>query len=198
MVAEIIAMDGRNLFKNRWMESFGSKSASAGPQLGVFISHSRLDKEKAREVAHALQASKVDYYFDENDADLQLADEQGDHLKVVQCIENGLKACSHLLGIITENTKNSWWVRFEIGSATGRAQDCAHLIDEKVMKLPSYIKAGKILADREEMRKWLPSETVKTARASSIIIELSKILAVAGDYPSFLPSKRTINDLAFY
>lgn len=92
-------MDGRNLFKSRWMESFASKCASVGPRLGVFISHSRLDKEKAREVADALKASSVDYYFDENDEDLQLADEEGDDLMVVQCIEKGLAACTHLLGI---------------------------------------------------------------------------------------------------
>jgi hypothetical protein len=192
------AMDGRNLFKSRWMESFGSKSASAGPHLGVFISHSRLDKEKAREVADALEASQVDYYFDENDAELQLADEHGDHLKVVQCIENGLSVCSHLLGIITENTKDSWWVPYEIGSATGRAQACAHLIDEEVTKLPSYIQAARILANRDEMREWLPSETKKTASASHLIVELSKALAVACDYPSFIPTNRRVSDLTFY
>ena len=191
-------MEGRNLFESRWLESFGSKSASAGPHLGVFISHSRLDKEKAREVADALRASRVDYYFDENDADLQLADEQGDHLKVVQCIENGLKGCSHLLGIITENTKDSWWVPYEIGSATGRAQDCGHLIDEDVSELPAYIKAAKILANREELREWLPSEAAKTASAFGAITERLIRLMVACDYPSFIPANRQVSDLTFY
>lgn len=114
---------------------------------------------------------------------LQLADEEGDHLMVVQCIEKGLAACTHLLGIITENTRESWWVPYEIGSATGRARDCAHLIDKEVSKLPSYVKAARILTNREMMRDWLPSETTKTARASSLIVELSKRLAVACDYP---------------
>lgn len=185
-------MEGRNLFKSRWVESFGSKSTSAGPYLGVFISHSRHDKEKAREVADALRASKVDYYFDENDADLQLADEQGDHLKVVRCIENGQKACSHLLGIITENTRDSWWVPYEIGSATGRAQDCAHLIDGEVTKLPSYIKAARILANRDEMREWLPSDPL-----SSITERLIRLMA-ACNYPSFIPTNRHVSDLTFY
>src|SRR5207302_2068827 len=115
--------------------------ADADPRPGVFISHSRLDKEKARAVARALKASKVDYYFDQNDKELQLADEQNDDVKVVRCIENGIEVCSHLLGIITENTKNSWWVPYEIGRATGRERKCAHLIDKEVEKLPSYIKA---------------------------------------------------------
>lgn len=190
-------MDGRNLFESRWI-SFGSKSASAGPRFGVFISHSRGDKNKARDVARALEASKVDYYFDENDEELQLADEQGDHLKVVQCIENGLRACSHLLGIITENTKDSWWVPYEIGSATGRSQDCAHLIDKDFSELPSYIKAAKVLANKEALREWLPSERAKAASTSSLLIELSKRLAVACDYPAFIPADRAVSELKFY
>ena len=128
---------------------------------GVFISHSRLDKEKARAVARALKASKVDYYFDENDKELQFADEQNDHLKVVQCIEHGIEMCSHLLGTITENTEGSWWVPYEIGRATGRTRKCAHLIDEEVEKLPSYIKAAEILINRNELRDWLPSRVRK-------------------------------------
>ncbi len=180
------------------MESFGSKSASAGPHLGVFISHRRLDKDKAQEVARALEASQVDYYFDENDVELQLADEQGDHLKVVQCIENGLAVCSHLLGMITENTKDSWWVPYEIGSATGRGQDCAHLVDREVAQLPSCIKAARILANREELREWLPSETAKTASASGSITERLIRLMAACDYLSFIPTNRQISDLTFY
>jgi hypothetical protein len=190
-------MEGRNLFESRRI-IFGSKFASAGPRLGVFISHSRRDKAKARDVARALKASKIDHYFDENDEELQLADEQGDHLKVVQCIENGLKACSHLLGIITENTKDSWWVPYEIGSATGRSRDCAHLIDKEVSELPSYIKAAKVLANKEALREWLPSERTKTARVSSLLIELNRKLAVASDYPAFIPAHRAVNELKFY
>lgn len=75
-------MDGQNLFESRAMKLLGAEFASSDPRPGVFISHSRLDKQKARAVARALEASKVDYYFDENDKELQLADEHNDHLKV--------------------------------------------------------------------------------------------------------------------
>ena len=109
----------------------GAKFAGSDPVRGVFISHSRL-KEKARAVARALEASNVDYYFDENDEELQLADEQNDHLKVVRCIENEIKVCSHLLGIVRKSTRESWWVPYEIGSATGHRRDCAHLNDREV------------------------------------------------------------------
>ena len=177
------------------MKSLGAKFAGGDPQPGVFISHSRLDKKKARAIARALKESKVDYYFDEDDEELQVADEQNNHLKVVGCIENGIEMCSHLLGIITENTKDSWWVPYEIGSANGRERKCAHLIDEEVNKLPSYIKAAPLITNREELRKWLPSEVTKT---SGSIIELARRLAQLLDYPDFIPADRSVNDLTFY
>lgn len=149
-------MNGRNLYESHANIVFRSRKASPDPHPGVFISHSRLDKDKAREIAKALGASKVDYYFDEDDEEPQLADEEKDHLTVVRSIEAGLTACTHLLGIITENTKGSWWVPYEIGSATGRRQSCAHLIDGDVDTLPSYIRAATILPDRQALRDWLP------------------------------------------
>lgn len=188
-------MDGRNLFESRAMKILGAKSAGTLPRTGVFISHSRLDKDKARAVARALKASQVDYYFDENDEDLQRADEQDDDLKVVRCIENGIEVCSHLLGIITENTQESWWAPYEIGSANGRGRECAHLIDKEVNKLPSYIKAARVITNRADLRKWLSFEVTKTAGS---IVELALRLAAVRDYPDFIPADRSLDELTFY
>src|SRR5947209_1982984 len=151
-------MNGQNLFESSSMKILSAKLAGTYPRPGVFISHSSLDKDKARAVARALQASNVDYYFDQNDKELQLGDEQNDDLKVVRCIENGIEVCSHLLGIVTENTKDSWWVPYEIGSANGRERVCAHLIDRQVSELPSYIRAARVLTSRAELRDWLAFE----------------------------------------
>jgi hypothetical protein len=177
---------------------FGTKFASSDQHMAVFISHSRLDKEKARSIARALEASNVDYYFDENDEELQLADEQSNHLKVTPCIESRIKVCSYLLGIITENAKESWWMPYEIGSASGRGRDCAHLIDREVNKLPSYIRAARALTNRADLRKWLTSELSGTAGATSTILELSSRLAAEVDYPDLIPTNRSLADLTFY
>ena len=188
-------MDGGNLFESRATKTLDAKLAAPHPRPGVFISHSRLDKEKERVFDRASEASNIDYYFDENDEELQIADEQNNHLKVVGCIENGIEMCSHLLGIITENTKDSWWVPYEIGSANGRGRECAHVIDKEVNKLPSYIKAAPLITNRADLRNWLPFEVTKT---SGSIVELARRLAQLLDYPDFIPPNRSVNDLTFY
>jgi TIR domain-containing protein len=188
-------MNGRNLFESRRRLAFGRRKVRAEPDLGVFISHSHLDKDKAREVAGVLQASKVDYYLDEEDEELQIADEHHNHGAVVQRIEAGLMACTHLLGLITENTKNSWWVPYEIGSATGHARNCAHLIDAEVKQLPSYIQTATIIPDRLALRDWLPKQ--RGRRSLATLLELTQLLAAACDYPEFIPDHRGIDELTF-
>lgn len=186
-------MNGRNLFESRGKFAFGTGKASTGPQPGVFISHSSLDRDKAREIADALRVSRVDYYFDEEDDELQLADKGQEHVKVVGRIEAGLAACTHLLGLITKNTRESWWVPYEIGGASGRGRQCAHLIDGEVCTLPSYIQAATILAGRQDLRSWLP----KTPRRQSAIFNLTETLLAACEHLTFVPENRSVDDLNF-
>jgi hypothetical protein len=187
-------MNGRNLFESRSQSAFRTGKASTGPQPGVFISHSRLDRDKAREVVRLLKGLRIDYYFDEGDEDLRLADQRQDHTKVVDRIEAGLKRCSHLLGVLTQNTRTSWWVPYEIGGATGRQRHCAHLIDGEVDTLPSYIQAATILPDRDSLQNWLPKGTSRPFPELRDLIEKS---AMARDYPEFVPASRKISELRF-
>jgi len=188
-------MNGRNLFESRGKYAFGARRAREGPAPGVFISHSHLDRDKAREVAEALRASRVDYYLDEEDEELQIADEGEKHAIVVQRIEAGLEACTHLLGIITENTKSSWWVPYEIGSATGHGRNCAHLIDAQVERLPSYIQAATILPDQKALQGWLPKQSGR--RSVATLLELSRALTRICVYPEFIPESRSVEELTF-
>ena len=188
-------MNGRNLFESRGKYAFGAKKVREGPEQGVFILHSHLDRDKAREIAGALRASRVDYYLDEEDEGPQIATEAEKHAIIVQRIEAGLEACTHLLGIITENTKSSWWVPYEIGSATGHGRNCAHLIDAEVEQLPSYIQAATIVPDRHALQDWLPKQSGR--RSLATLLELSNALARVCDYPEFIPESRSVDDLTF-
>jgi len=161
----------------------------------VFISHFHRDKPKARELARFLVKLGADIYFDEDDALLQLADESGNELRVVACIEAGLTNCTHLLGLITPNTEKSWWVPYEIGGATGRKRECAHLIDGEVKNLPAYINAAKLLTDQKELREWLPL----SPRITIAERYLHTLTNFSGEEQlSFIPEHRAKGEIKFY
>jgi hypothetical protein len=177
------------------------KRASANASDCVFISYSRRDKDGARIVAAMIKDLGIDIYFDENDKALQLADEMGNHEKVVECIENGIAHSTVLLGIITENTKDSWWVPYEIGSANGRGKLHAHLITKEVERLPSYIKASTILPSLKSLDEWLPNHTRSKLGSTGILLERMN-RELRGNYKSAsidpVPMHRSIGDLNFY
>ncbi len=56
------------------------------------------------------------------------------------CIERGLWPATRLLGIISKNTKGSWWVPFEFGVARHKQVPISLLLLEDVDELPSYLK----------------------------------------------------------
>lgn len=83
----------------------------------VFISHRRADKPLARAVAAVLQAVGLHYWFDENDVDSQRAAELGmaGDQALVYSIERGIRHCTQMLGLLSAETRGSWWVPYEIG-----------------------------------------------------------------------------------
>lgn len=183
---------------NRFPSLFSIKESHAGTQsaLCVFISHSRKDKAEAREVAEFITDLGLDIYFDEKDLSLQLADEVKDHAKVVKCIQDGIEHSTHLLGVVTENTKESWWVPYEIGYATGKQNQCAHLIQADVTQLPSYIQVSKVLADMSALKSWLPKQYQGTSNFDAMILEmLQRITAVTKT--SFFSDQRQ-KQIGFY
>lgn len=167
----------------------------------VFISYSRADKAQAFVVAEMIKDLGIDIYIDQNDQALQLADESNDHRKVVECIEDGITHCAVLLGIITENTKNSWWVPYEIGSANGHGRPHAHLITKEVRRLPSYIKASTILPSLDSLDEWLAGNVPDKKNDRHLFLERIERIS-RGHYKSAsvdpVPMNRSISDLSFY
>ena len=167
----------------------------------MFISHSRKDKPAARTLVGFIMDFGLDVHFDEFDEALQLADEVGDDGKVVSCIEDGILNSSLLLGLITENTKDSWWVPYEIGSATGHGKVHAHLVASSVTHLPSYIKASTILPSIADLGDWLPSQAKVGSASNSIFLELVERTTAKsshGELRTSFSSARAMDDLKFY
>jgi hypothetical protein len=143
------------IFRELLSEKFYYRGKGASKnRIKIFVSHRSADKDIAREISSELNKMGLDIYFDEKDPVLQNADKNGDDDAVIKCIEYGLQNCSHLLGIISENTVDSWWVPYEIGYTKGRGKDSAYLIQGSVSRIPSYMKISRRLASKEDVIAW--------------------------------------------
>jgi hypothetical protein len=83
----------------------------------VFLSHKSEDKEKCIEIGEFLTNSGINIYLDANDTELQIAWANQDVEKMTNCIKKGIKESTHMLCMISHETKKSKWVPFEIGYA---------------------------------------------------------------------------------
>lgn len=110
----------------------------------VFIAHSSADDNLANQVYNRLQnRHSIDCYID--DIDSELSNRRGNPA-LTQYLVDKLGDCDTLLAIVTANTKNSWWVPFEIGTAREMPRVIAsftNLPDQSLFfndqKLPEYL-----------------------------------------------------------
>ena len=80
----------------------------------IFISHKREDQVTAGLIAKRLrERHRVDSYLDVFDPHSSKA---GDDL--AEYIRARMEACTELMAVVSEKTKDSWWVPWEIGVAT--------------------------------------------------------------------------------
>lgn len=182
-------MGGRNLFESVHGKAFASTTM---PSVCIFISHNSVDKPMARKVADALMRMGFDIYFDEKDVVLQTAVKKGKDQAIVACIEDGLDKCSHLLGLISKKTFDSWWVPYEIGGATGRKKKCAHMVAKDVTQLPSYVKVAQLIIDVFGLQSWLPSTTSPLGRLTEAIMKTA-----ASGLDEYIPATRSEKEISF-
>jgi hypothetical protein len=81
----------------------------------IFISHTTKDDALAQDVVFRLKyIHGITCYID--DIDKELANNRGKS-SLTPLLVDRLRKCDTLLAVVTENTKRSWWVPFEIGTA---------------------------------------------------------------------------------
>lgn len=81
----------------------------------VFISHSSKDKRFARTLKDDLNENSIETWFDEDQLDL------GDSL--IEKLEKALEESTHFLIILSQNSINSDWVKFELNKAIKQADN---------------------------------------------------------------------------
>jgi len=65
--------------------------------------------------------------------------------RITELIVNRLTACSNLLALVTQNTRGSWWVPFEIGVARQAPRIITSYTNLEPRELPEYLEEWPVL-----------------------------------------------------
>lgn len=111
----------------------------------VFISHRSTDKKEATTIANYIKDCGIDVYIDVDDEGLQIATIKEDPQEIVDFIHRGILQSTHILVLISDDTRKSWWVPYEIGYGEKSCKQIATMMLEQaeVDSFPDYLKIVK-------------------------------------------------------
>ncbi len=98
----------------------------------VFISHKKEDGATAHEIYDEFRRLGVNSYLDLLDSNLTGGKELTEHIK------EQLNKCTDIIVVMSEQTKKSWWVPFEIGMSAQVDMPTASFLKSNV-ELPDYL-----------------------------------------------------------
>lgn len=120
----------------------------------IFISHKNEDSSVAVLVQTELKRMGVDAYLDVLDSSIVFKGE-----KLTSHIKSSLKNCTDILVVLTPNTKESWWVPFEIGMAAQLDFPIVNYLPnfagEKKVDLPDYLSYWPKLTKSSDLIKYI-------------------------------------------
>lgn len=130
----------------RSARSYGANNAL------VFVSHRQADAQAAWAIARALiDIADVDVFLAAFNPALSAS---GNPEHVTGVIDFGLNACTHLLAVVSDNTRGSWWVPYEVGVARNRPVRCGLTLLERVKDLPEYLQTVDTVQDVDGLIRW--------------------------------------------
>jgi hypothetical protein len=115
----------------------------------VFISHKDVDSATAQRIGQVLERYSISYYLDVLNNLTEL-----DGKRLTHNIRQELNKCSHMITVLSENTKQSWWVPFEIGMAAQKDVPVVNFLVEGIA-LPSYLEYWPRLKNISELDKFV-------------------------------------------
>lgn len=147
----------------------------------IFLSHISIDKEQVQSIAnYIMEKADIDIYLDIHDEELQKAVREGNPDKITNLIESGISQSSHAMCLISDKTKDSWWVPYELGYAKKSEKKISSLKLKGNVELPDFLKVGKIIKGIQSLNEYIEkiiSEHKETNIYSSINESLESYLA---------------------
>ena len=114
----------------------------------VFISHKNLVRDIALRVQNVLKEKQVEAYLDLLDDSIT-----GKGETLTKHIKQKLNECTDILVVMSENTKSSWWVPFEIGMAAQKDLPTVSYLQSGV-SLPDYLSYWPRLKNESDLAKY--------------------------------------------
>ncbi len=115
----------------------------------VFISHKNVDSVQAIVLQKAFARNDVDTYLDVLDSSIN-----GGGRELTEHIKQNLNSCSDILVVMSQSTKDSWWVPFEIGMSAQVDMPTASFLKSDVV-LPSYLSYWPRLKTAADVDKYV-------------------------------------------
>lgn len=117
----------------------------------IFISHKKEDSDQAESIALQLRRRGIEVYLDVLDPHLQNSSEE-----LTKYIQSRLNQCTHLLAVLSYNTRLSWWVPFEIGIATEKMYPISSYLTTVLKSdIPEYLWKWPVLRSSEDLQKYI-------------------------------------------
>ena len=115
----------------------------------VFISHKQEDSALALSVKNAFTQYGITSYLDVLDSKIS-----GGGKEITEHIKENLNSCTDIIVVMSEETRKSWWVPFEIGMAAQVDMPTASFLVSKV-ELPSYLSYWPRLKNTTDIFKYI-------------------------------------------
>lgn len=128
----------------------------------IFISHKQQDAYTANQIARELNAINVDYYLDLLDSSIEQSGKE-----LTEHIRKNLNNCTDIIVIMSEMTRFSQWVPFEIGMAAQKDMPTATFLRTEI-KLPDFLEYWPRLKSPQDIRKYV---TVQNKVREDILLE---------------------------
>jgi len=114
----------------------------------IFISHKNDDNAIALSVLRKLKSLEVEAYLDLLDSF------ENDGERLTKHIKAQLNDCTDIIVVMSESTRLSWWVPFEVGMAAQSDMPTASFLLTGV-ELPSYLTYWPRLRTEEDISKYV-------------------------------------------
>jgi hypothetical protein len=142
------------------------RSTAGPPRACLFVSHRQSDVNQASRIAYLACKVGFDYWLDVLDPILGgvlTASEEEKAAATAAVIEMALLNSTHVLAVMTSNTKGSQWVPYEYGrvkEGTAKSLQAACWLERSLAHtaLPEYLYLGPILKSEVEIVQWLQAQ----------------------------------------